>query len=105
MDDGTAEKPRTRYQLGPVRDRSQVDPLPPRAETVPLDPPISEPDGDTLAWTLPPPTERLLAGKIPVGEQRQGHSAALLDLRYAAVSDPGEAEPTSIPNLHPRPTR
>jgi hypothetical protein len=52
-----AEKPRTRYKLGPVWDRSQVDPLPPPAESVPLDPPITEPDGDTLAWTLPPLTE------------------------------------------------
>lgn len=48
-----AERPRIRYRLGPVWDRSQVDPLPAPAEPVPLDPPIVEPDGDTLAWTLP----------------------------------------------------
>ena len=48
-----AEKPRTRYKLGPVWDRSQVEPLPAPAEPAPLDPPIAEPDGDTLAWTLP----------------------------------------------------
>lgn len=46
-------KPRTRYRLGPVWDRSQVQPLPAPAEPVPLDPPISRPEGDTLAWTLP----------------------------------------------------
>lgn len=48
-----ADKPRTRYKLGPVWDRSQVDPLPPPAEPVALDPPIAEPDGDSLAWALP----------------------------------------------------
>lgn len=47
------DKPRTRYRLGPVWDRSQVDPLPPPAQPIPLDPPITEPDGDSLAWTLP----------------------------------------------------
>jgi len=47
------EKPRTRYKLGPVWDRSQVDPLPPPAEPVPLDPPIAEPAGDSLAWAFP----------------------------------------------------
>jgi hypothetical protein len=36
-----------------VWDRSQVEPLPPPAEPAPLDPPIAEPDGDTLGWTLP----------------------------------------------------
>jgi hypothetical protein len=30
-----------------------LSPLPPPAEPVPLDPPVPEPDGDTLAWTLP----------------------------------------------------
>jgi antirestriction protein ArdC len=48
------EKPRTRYRLGPVWDRSQVEPLPPPVEPIALDPPITEPDGDSLAWTLPP---------------------------------------------------
>lgn len=47
------QKPRTRYKLGPVWDRSQVDPLPPPAEPVPLDPPITDPEGNTLTWTLP----------------------------------------------------
>jgi antirestriction protein ArdC len=47
------ERPRTRFRLGPVWDRSQVEPLPPPAEPVPLDPPITEPDGDSLAWTQP----------------------------------------------------
>jgi hypothetical protein len=36
-----------------VWDRSQVEPLPAPAEPAPLDPPIAEPDGDTLGWTLP----------------------------------------------------
>jgi hypothetical protein len=48
-----ADKPRTRYKLGPVWDRSQVDPLPPPAEPIALDRPIAEPDGDSLAWALP----------------------------------------------------
>lgn len=47
------ERPRTRFRLGPVWDRSQVEPLPPPAEPVALDPPITEPDGDSLAWTVP----------------------------------------------------
>jgi hypothetical protein len=48
-----AEKPRTRYRLGPVWDRSQVEPLPPPAKPVALDPPITEPEGDSLAWAFP----------------------------------------------------
>jgi antirestriction protein ArdC len=51
--DDTNNKPRTHFRLGPVWDRSQVEPLPPPAQPIPLDPPISEPEGDTLAWTLP----------------------------------------------------
>jgi len=47
------ERPRTWFRLGPVWDRSQVEPLPPPAEPVALDPPISEPDGDSLDWALP----------------------------------------------------
>jgi antirestriction protein ArdC len=46
-------KPRTRYKLGSVWDRSQVDPLPPPAEPVPLDIPIVKADGDSLSWALP----------------------------------------------------
>jgi hypothetical protein len=48
-----ANKPRTRYRLGPVWDRSQVEPLPPPAEPVALEPPITEPEGDSLAWAFP----------------------------------------------------
>jgi hypothetical protein len=48
------DRPRTRYKLGPVWDRSRVDPLPSPAEPVPPDPPITGPDGDTLAWAFPP---------------------------------------------------
>jgi hypothetical protein len=47
------ERPRTRFRLGPVWDRSQVEPLPPPAEPAPLDPPIAEPDGESLAWAFP----------------------------------------------------
>jgi hypothetical protein len=47
------ERPRTRFRLGPVWDHAQVEPLPPPAEPVPLDPPIIEPDGDSLVWMLP----------------------------------------------------
>jgi antirestriction protein ArdC len=47
------EQPRTRFRLGPVWDRSQVEPLPPPAEPMALDPPITEPDGDGLAWVVP----------------------------------------------------
>jgi antirestriction protein ArdC len=46
------ERPRTRFRLGPVWDRSQVEPLPPPAEPVALDPPITEPDGDSLGWAV-----------------------------------------------------
>ena len=53
-----AEKPRTRYKLGPVWDRSQVDPLPPPAESAPLDPPstkqisINRAGVPPVPWTL-----------------------------------------------------
>jgi hypothetical protein len=46
------QQPRTWFRLGPVWDRSQIEPLPPPAEPVPLDPPITELDGDTLAWAF-----------------------------------------------------
>lgn len=48
-----ADRPRLRYRLGPVWDRSQVEPLPPPAEPVPLDPPIAALEGDSLAWAFP----------------------------------------------------
>jgi antirestriction protein ArdC len=51
-----AERPRTLFRLGPVFDRSQVEQLPAPAEPVPLDPPISEPEGDDLAWAMLPLT-------------------------------------------------
>jgi len=51
--DDPNNQPRVRYKLGPVWDRSQIEPLPPPAKPIPLDPPISEPEGDSLAWTVP----------------------------------------------------
>ncbi len=51
------QRPRTRFRLGPVFDRSQVSELPPPAEPLPLEPPIHEIDGDDLAHTLEPLTE------------------------------------------------
>ena len=51
------QRPRTRFRLGPVFDRSQVSELPPPAEPLPLDPPIHEIDGDDLAWALEPLTQ------------------------------------------------
>jgi hypothetical protein len=56
------DKPRTRYRLGPVWDRSQVEPLPPPAKPVALDPPIAEPEGDSLAWVFP--RLQVLAGDL-----------------------------------------
>jgi hypothetical protein len=56
------EKPRTRFRLGPVFDRSQVAELPPPAEPVPLDPPLCLVDGDNLAWAIDPLTD--LAGQL-----------------------------------------
>jgi antirestriction protein ArdC len=47
------EKPKTRFRLGPVFDRSQVDPLPAPAEPVALDPPIAAIEGDELGWVFP----------------------------------------------------
>ncbi|MCW2992578.1 MAG: hypothetical protein JWQ18_73, partial [Conexibacter sp.] len=52
----TDERPRTMFRLGPVFDRSQVQELPAPAEPVTLDPPISEPEGDELAWAMVPLT-------------------------------------------------
>jgi antirestriction protein ArdC len=57
-----AEKPRTRFRLGPVFDRSQVQELPPPAQPVPLDAPICLIDGGDLAWAIDPLTE--LAGDL-----------------------------------------
>ena len=51
------QRPRTRFRLGPVFDRSQVSELPPPAEPLPLDPPIHEIDGDDLARVLDPLTQ------------------------------------------------
>lgn len=48
-----ADRPGTRFRLGPVFDVSQVDPLPPPALPMPLDPPISPLEGDDLAWAFP----------------------------------------------------
>lgn len=47
------EKPKTRFRLGPVFDRSQVDPLPAPAEPVPLDMPMAPVEGDHLVWAFP----------------------------------------------------
>jgi antirestriction protein ArdC len=51
------ERPRTRFRLGPVFDRSQVDPLPAPAEPVNLDPPLVRAEGDELAWCVEPLVE------------------------------------------------
>ena len=48
-----ASRPRTRFKLGPVFDRSQVDALPPPAQPAELDPPHSPLVGDDLAWAWP----------------------------------------------------
>jgi hypothetical protein len=48
-----ADRPRVRFRLGPVWDRSQVQELPPPAVPVPLDPPIEPLEGDSLAWVFP----------------------------------------------------
>jgi antirestriction protein ArdC len=48
------KKPRTRFRMGPVFDRSQVDPLPAPAQPAALELPISRIDGDELAWALRP---------------------------------------------------
>jgi antirestriction protein ArdC len=51
------EKPRTRFRLGPVFDRSQVDELPAPAEPVNLDPPIVRVEGSELRWAFRPLVE------------------------------------------------
>jgi antirestriction protein ArdC len=50
------DRPKMRFRLGPVFDRSQVQELLPPAEPIVLDAPISEPEGDDLAWAMPPLT-------------------------------------------------
>jgi antirestriction protein ArdC len=50
------KKPRTRFRIGPVFDRSQVEPLPEPAQPAVLEPPTSSVDGDDLAWALRPLT-------------------------------------------------
>jgi hypothetical protein len=49
-----AEKPRTRFRLTAVFDRSQIAPLPEPAEPMPLDPPVAEITGDDLRPLLEP---------------------------------------------------
>jgi hypothetical protein len=48
------ERPRTRFRLGPVFDRSQVEPMPAPAEPVSLDMPIVRLEGEELAWAVAP---------------------------------------------------
>jgi hypothetical protein len=48
------KKPRTRFRLGPVFDRSQVEPLPAPAEPVNLEPPIVRVEGDELQRAVQP---------------------------------------------------
>jgi antirestriction protein ArdC len=48
------QRPRTRFRMGPVFDRSQVDPLPAPAQPVDLDPPIVPLEGDELCWAVDP---------------------------------------------------
>lgn len=50
------KKPRTRFRMGPVFDRSQVDPLPAPAQPAVLEPPVSPVDGDDLQWAFEPLT-------------------------------------------------
>ncbi len=50
------KKPRARFRMGPVFDRSQVDPLPAPARPAVLEPPISAVNGDDLEWALAPLT-------------------------------------------------
>jgi antirestriction protein ArdC len=52
-----SQKPRTRFRLGPVFDRSQVEPLPAPATPAPLDPPIVPLEGDELGWAWGPLVE------------------------------------------------
>ena len=56
------KRPRTRFKLGPVFDRSQIEELPPPAQPIPLDPPIAPVEGEDLAWAFPPLVG--LAGRI-----------------------------------------
>jgi hypothetical protein len=51
------QRPRTRFRLGPVFDRSQVEPLPAPAEPVNLDQPILRVEGADLQWTVQPLVE------------------------------------------------
>jgi hypothetical protein len=82
------DRPRTRFRLGPVFDRSQVEPLPPPAEPVNLDPPIVRVEGDELAWAVGPLVELAQSaaweGHLPA---RSGASAWLLCLRDPGVVD------------------
>jgi antirestriction protein ArdC len=52
-----SHKPRTRFRLGPVFDRSQVEPLPAPATPAPLDPPIVPLEGGELGWAWEPLVE------------------------------------------------
>lgn len=49
-----SDKPRTRFRLTSVFDRSQIAPLPEPAEPMPLDPPVAEITGDDLQPLLEP---------------------------------------------------
>jgi antirestriction protein ArdC len=51
------DKPKMRFRLGPVFDRSQVEPLPAPAEPMDLEPPIVCAEGDELQWAMQPLVE------------------------------------------------
>lgn len=90
------DKPRTRFKLGPVFDRSQVDPLPPPAEPAPLDLLIAPPEGDDLAWALPRLAGlarqlgcTLASEQLPAGCGGVGRFSAVLSGRRTALPAPG----------------
>ena len=47
------DRPRPRFRMAAVFDRSQVAPLPAPAVALPLDPPITDVEGEDLAWAVP----------------------------------------------------
>jgi hypothetical protein len=73
------DKPRTRFRLRPVFDRSQVDPVQTAAEPVNLDPPIVRAQGDELEWAVRPLVElAVAAGRTVVFERGPGAPGRLL---------------------------
>lgn len=84
------QRPRTRFRMGPVFDRSQVEPLPAPAQPVDLDPPTIPLEGDELEWAFGPFVElaKREGWKVTVEPLRSGADGVCIpDLRILSINN------------------